>query len=888
MRPIKLEFEGINSFSEHTIIDFRNLTKSGIFGIFGDTGSGKSTILDCINFALYGRVERSKEKADIINYRCNAAKVAFEFNILNEGRRKNYVVERSIKNDKYGTHKAFLYEDGVCIADKTQVVERKIVGILGVEAEDFRKCIALPQGEFSQFVKSAPRERLSLIERLFSLSKYGDRLKAKIGDRQNEVEGKFQNVNGALSQYADVSEELLENMTKEAEECGKKLDEDLKNYQSAADECKRVGDLYTLKTELDKRETEFRNLLSKSSEMENLRKDLGALPECREVVKIGEEIKINDLKRVSLSKEIEKNDSVLISERNLLADCKKKLEDGKYPEKIEQLNMLLAKYGAAADKPEKLAQIARELAEKREEYKRKHGEYLKLAEVYDVASKKVAEAESEISEVKTEDISKLVNVKFKGAILKDEFVSNLDFFSDFHYEVEKYEDKSKFYKFVEETLASKISEYEERISNVKEFSLEDVNEQFIVLQAENKRLEELNRKLRSAEQNKSEASAAVKLAEQKLSVLKRDGEELKKRHDEIAVELEKIFGSERSDYSDMITETRNSVDSLKKEYNELTALSENKKNVIAGIEMDLAKLRERVAAVEAEGKALSEKQISALRKSGLESIEACTALAKKFESFSDAEKSLSYYDELKVSLKARITEIKAFAGVESTDRATLMKAEELKSEIERSVSAQRDKIAVYKSEIARLKERLSAKKLLLKEFDSIKKEKLLIERLKEVTKNNRFLEFIADEYLLDISSLASSTLLKLTDGRYFLTYSESDFYVGDNFNGGNLRGVNTLSGGETFLVSLSLALALSQTICSGASKSIEFFFLDEGFGTLDSTLVDTVMNALEKLKSVDFTIGVISHVEELKHRIDNKIMVYKATESHGSRVQVSC
>ena len=166
------------------------------------------------------------------------------------------------------------------------------------------------------------------------------------------------------------------------------------------------------------------------------------------------------------------------------------------------------------------------------------------------------------------------------------------------------------------------------------------------------------------------------------------------------------------------------------------------------------------------------------------------------------------------------------------------------------------------------------------------KERNLIAQLKELTKGNKFMEYIANEYLCDISKLASSTLLNLTDGRYFLTYTDT-FNAGDNFNCGNLRGVNTLSGGEIFLVSLSLALALSQTICA-SMKSIEFFFLDEGFGTLDSTLVDTVMNALEKLKSSRFTIGVISHVEELKHRIDNKITVKKATESHGSTVEISC
>ena len=181
---------------------------------------------------------------------------------------------------------------------------------------------------------------------------------------------------------------------------------------------------------------------------------------------------------------------------------------------------------------------------------------------------------------------------------------------------------------------------------------------------------------------------------------------------------------------------------------------------------------------------------------------------------------------------------------------------------------------------------MAEKQELLKQFAVEEKRNNLIGQLKDLTKGNKFMEFIANEYLYDISSLASTTLLNLTDGRYFLTYTDT-FYAGDNFDCGNLRGVNTLSGGETFLVSLSLALALSQTICASL-KSIEFFFLDEGFGTLDGSLVDTVMNALEKLKSSHFMIGVISHVEELKHRIDSKITVNKATESHGSTVQISC
>ena len=160
------------------------------------------------------------------------------------------------------------------------------------------------------------------------------------------------------------------------------------------------------------------------------------------------------------------------------------------------------------------------------------------------------------------------------------------------------------------------------------------------------------------------------------------------------------------------------------------------------------------------------------------------------------------------------------------------------------------------------------------------------DELRLLLRSNRFLEFIASEYLQDICVSAGKTLLSLTGGRYFLQY-DKEFKVGDNLDGGNLRAVKTLSGGETFLVSLSLALSLSATICMKSLRPIEFFFLDEGFGTLDEKLVDTVMDVLGKLGK-SFAVGLISHVEELKRRIENKILVQGATERHGSLVKVEC
>ena len=99
MKPKYLEFSGINSFARKAEIDFEKLLSGGIFGIFGDTGSGKTTILDSMIFALYGRIDRIKGGVgnEIINYNCDRAYVRFDFETETPQGRKVYRVEREIK-----------------------------------------------------------------------------------------------------------------------------------------------------------------------------------------------------------------------------------------------------------------------------------------------------------------------------------------------------------------------------------------------------------------------------------------------------------------------------------------------------------------------------------------------------------------------------------------------------------------------------------------------------------------------------------------------------------------------------------------------------------------------------------------------------------------------
>ena len=97
MRPLYLKIEGIKSVAEEQTIDFEKVAKNGIFGIFGKTGSGKSTILDSIVLALYGEIISNVDNSDFINNSKNKGRVELTFSILVDGESKKYLVEREYK-----------------------------------------------------------------------------------------------------------------------------------------------------------------------------------------------------------------------------------------------------------------------------------------------------------------------------------------------------------------------------------------------------------------------------------------------------------------------------------------------------------------------------------------------------------------------------------------------------------------------------------------------------------------------------------------------------------------------------------------------------------------------------------------------------------------------
>ena len=165
---------------------------------------------------------------------------------------------------------------------------------------------------------------------------------------------------------------------------------------------------------------------------------------------------------------------------------------------------------------------------------------------------------------------------------------------------------------------------------------------------------------------------------------------------------------------------------------------------------------------------------------------------------------------------------------------------------------------------------------ILIEKEKIEKKLNPAKEMTELLKGRKFLDFLSAGKLQSITRIASETLQRITNGRYRINVDEkSDFSIMDNFNSA-VRKPQSLSGGETFMVSLCLALALANQIQLKGKSKLEFFFLDEGFGTLDSELLEIVFSVLENLKAEGMTVGIITHVEEIKNRVARKLMVYPA------------
>ncbi|WP_286156781.1 AAA family ATPase [Romboutsia ilealis] len=459
MKPIKLEFSGLNSYIEKTTIDFEILMNHGIFGIFGDTGSGKSTILDAISLALYGEIPRNTQ--DYININCDKAIISYEFEIKNKYKKKRYRVSRTIVRSEMGTKtfKAKLSElknNNIeeVLSEDVDNVNKKIINIIGLTFNDFTKAILLPQGRFNEFIKSTDSSKRDTLERVFDLGKYGEILNYKIIKRE-EIKFKLkQDLETELRKYEGVTHEAYANELREIESLKYYLKRKNMEFEIAQKKYKESEEIYENQNNLNKYEVIKKELELKSNDINIKRKQLENFTSAQQinpyiniVQSLKKKINENADKMNSLDKKLDiLNQELVISKQKYEKSYKIKSEN------IPELSTEKIKIQRARELEKEIDIVDKELRQLKEvrdelNYKKHDLEKIKLeAESNkDIITNSLKELEGKIDKLK-------ISAKLKRQIFKA-----------YNYEKE--------YEIIFEDRNSKADKYKFIINKLDEYNL---------------------------------------------------------------------------------------------------------------------------------------------------------------------------------------------------------------------------------------------------------------------------------------------------------------------------------------------------------------------------------------------------------------------------------
>ncbi|MCL6583404.1 MAG: SMC family ATPase [bacterium] len=266
-----------------------------------------------------------------------------------------------------------------------------------------------------------------------------------------------------------------------------------------------------------------------------------------------------------------------------------------------------------------------------------------------------------------------------------------------------------------------------------------------------------------------------------------------------------------------------------------------------------------------------------LQKERFPSIEAMQQALRTREAVARLKQEVKQYQDAVTQTEYRLKDIAEHLAGQQFDPAAYEQLTERLKSLEQQADEANRKLAVVSGELERLEKNHQRWQQIEQEIKSIDARIERADELARLFKGRALVTFLSHEYLAYMCREASECLGFLTGGRYALRVDQdNNFFMIDNFNGGKERPVYTLSGGETFLTALSLALALSSQVQSrGRSQHLGFFFLDEGFGSLDSEKLDLVMNTLERLRTQqERIVGIISHVQELRERMPRYLEVH--------------
>ena len=782
MRPLRIRIEGFSAYRTPVEMDLEGVD---FFSVSGPTGSGKSSLIDAMVFALYGRVPRlgGSTVAPAISAGADRARVAFEF-VVDE---REYTAVRLVERTKSGgasVKEARLQQDEAVIADGSDDVTIAIEALLKLRFEDFTRTVVLPQGDFAQFLTATKSERQSLLRNLLGLDVY------------TAIRGLARTRAAVAADRVAIKQASLESLAVP----------DKESMNSAE---MRLGELEKVSARIGESEKALSTL---------------------------------DGKVVQAQLELDR-----------LSDAATRLESITPPEQLETLD------GLANEARDAVATAEESLSD---------------------AQAEVSSAETRLRELTTpaqivayrENHQAVAEVKVRIAVNNPEGIElEVDASS------RAFDDTAERLRNTRELLTRA------RVSHAAHALVSSlvVGEPCPVCEHE---VLEIPSRNTPGEMARLEAEDVAQLQAREKARLQLD--DARGRLTAVLATLgEQQQQLARLDETLTDIPSAGELDDIESQYNEVLKAVESHRADVAIRDQELKTARRALDGL-----------ADAVRRVGKQLTTAQLDVA-------DLKPPVSEADDVVVRWKVLlIWRDDARVGVDA----------EIKTAVD-SVSVARDQAEQTKNDLAALlrnigvaeiepfsvqvagelerarqavdshKQTLSAVKVLETDIAKASSETLVAEALAGHLKANGFEQWLMAGALSDLVDGANGLLGELSSGGYSL-YSDDvgSFSIIDHRNADEMRSVSTLSGGETFLVSLALALSLAETLAAAGGARLDAIILDEGFGTLDTESLDTVASVLEGLAGDGLVVGVITHVKELAWRAPTRFEVTR--EPAGSKV----
>lgn len=894
MRPSKLTIYGINSYVTEQTVDFKKLSEGNLFGIFGATGSGKSTILDSIIIALYGNSDRDN-LSNIINLNLKEAYIKFEFELDRNNEVNTYEVTRNYKLRPSGLNStAYLVNKSTneVLGDSTDMVNGKIEEMLGISKREFLKCVALPQNEFDKFLLDTPSERKKSIARLFNIENFGDSLNRKVKSRLDILNTKNAQLEKQLEMFGEITEETQRQLDKDILTDEREVAKLTRIIEKLSEEVKQLDELNVkLNNFIDAKNT-LSDIKSQEDYYNKLQSSLEVFEKNKTNLDNAEALKNKIVELDSFQEKLKSLKIELDLNKKKFSMFEKDYFKTKSDKELQMINLNVFKVNIEKKKfiIKELDNIDASVKTLKDRHSQKLDELLNITERENKVSKNIDRTLADLENVKNElrsidaVMKQLVEIRVLGE--SQEYVTKL---KELKRNVDLTSlDEVKYYPIYKQVdnllgninslvlsgnaklrkrkhLLESLEVTEETIDTLNRKMLKRQNTLLNDLNMLNKKYADLYSILTGY--NNDSAKIQSDISQLKNDILEKNNN--KKAYQQQLAEL------------DGIEDTSQLIDTLEEKMQEL---EDAKFDINNSINNNLSDIK----ATEIEIKYLSDSidELKALVPDGFNPLDYISEIND--ENYEEKRTEVDEYLKKKTYTETLVNSLsEELKDVDINSEEIINKHKELDTYVD-NLNEAKVRLGINKSTKENNIKMLVKQNEVETELHQVNNDLKLTQKLASYIARNALVDYVSEEYLYLITQYANKFVYSISRGKYMLKYSNEnsgEFLAIDNFNGGMTRSIKTLSGGERFIFSLSLALGVSQSIAVNNNKSFNFFFIDEGFGNLSDDYIEDVLECFDSLIKLDFTVGFITHVEKMEEYIINKVVVTKENNEEGSIIQ---